>query len=146
MTIIQKRHPSIKIINQSFIDLPAPSNISSWWNFSSLLGLCLIIQILTGLFLALHYTSDTPTFSSVTHICRDVNYDWLIRSLHANGASIFFICHFLHVEWGVYYDSYNIIETWNTGIVLLFAVIATIVRSIRRLCTPMRTYHLEGLQ
>uniref|UniRef100_K7W4Q1 Cytochrome b n=3 Tax=Anteliomys custos TaxID=3370984 RepID=K7W4Q1_ANTCU len=126
MTIIRKKHPLIKIINHSFIDLPAPSNISSWWNFGSLLGLCLFIQILTGLFLAMHYTSDTSTaFSSVTHICRDVNYGWLIRYLHANGASMFFICLFLHVGRGVYYGSYNMIETWNMGIVLLFAVMAT---------------------
>nr|AFY23260.1 cytochrome b [Microtus agrestis] len=126
MTIIRKKHPLIKIINHSFIDLPAPSNISSWWNFGSLLGLCLMIQILTGLFLAMHYTSDTATaFSSVAHICRDVNYGWLIRYMHANGASMFFICLFLHVGRGVYYGSYNMIETWNMGIVLLFAIMAT---------------------
>nr|AFU48993.1 cytochrome b [Microtus lusitanicus] len=126
MTIIRKKHPLIKIINHSFIDLPAPSNISSWWNFGSLLGLCLAIQILTGLFLAMHYTSDTATaFSSVTHICRDVNYGWLIRYMHANGASMFFICLFLHVGRGVYYGSYNMIETWNMGVILLFAVMAT---------------------
>nr|AII19099.1 cytochrome b [Myodes rutilus] len=126
MTIIRKKDPLIKIINHAFIDLPAPSNISSWWNFGSLLGLCLIIQILTGLFLAMHYTSDTSTaFSSVTHICRDVNYGWLIRYMHANGASMFFICLFLHVGRGMYYGSYNMIETWNMGIILLFAVMAT---------------------
>nr|ADM46673.1 cytochrome b [Microtus arvalis] len=126
MTVIRKKHPLIKIINHSFIDLPAPSNISSWWNFGSLLGLCLIVQILTGLFLAMHYTSDTATaFSSVAHICRDVNYGWLIRYMHANGASMFFICLFLHVGRGVYYGSHNMIETWNMGIVLLFAVMAT---------------------
>nr|AHL46907.1 cytochrome b [Microtus longicaudus] len=126
MTIIRKKHPLIKMINHSFIDLPTPSNISSWWNFGSLLGLCLMIQILTGLFLAVHYTSDTTTaFSSVSHICRDVNYGWLIRYMHANGASMFFICLFLHVGRGVYYGSYNMIETWNMGIILLFAVMAT---------------------
>nr|ADK56390.1 cytochrome b [Microtus miurus] len=126
MTIIRKKHPLIKIINHSFIDLPTPSNISSWWNFGSLLGLCLITQILTGLFLAMHYTSDTATaFSSVAHICRDVNYGWLIRYMHANGASMFFICLFLHMGRGVYYGSYNMIETWNMGIILLFAVMAT---------------------
>nr|ANC85405.1 cytochrome b [Alexandromys limnophilus] len=126
MTIIRKKHPLIKMINHSFIDLPAPSNISSWWNFGSLLGLCLIIQILTGLFLAMHYTSDTATaFSSVAHICRDVNYGWLIRYMHANGASMFFICLFLHVGRGVYYGSYNMAETWNMGIILLLAVMAT---------------------
>ena len=74
MTNIRKSHPLIKIVNNAFVDLPAPSNISSWWNFGSLLGICLVLEILTGLFLAMHYTSDTITaLSSVTHICRDVN-------------------------------------------------------------------------
>nr|AAF15198.1 cytochrome b [Monticolomys koopmani] len=126
MTNIRKSHPLFKIINHSFIDLPAPSNISSWWNFGSLLGVCLILQILTGLFLAMHYTADTTTaFSSVTHICRDVNYGWLIRYMHANGASMFFVCLFLHVGRGIYYGSYTFMETWNIGIILLFAVMAT---------------------
>nr|ADX32827.1 cytochrome b [Mus setulosus] len=126
MTIMRKTHPLFKMINHSFIDLPAPSNISSWWNFGSLLGVCLMVQILTGLFLAMHYTSDTLTaFSSVTHICRDVNYGWLIRYLHANGASMFFICLFLHVGRGMYYGSYTFMETWNIGVILLFAVMAT---------------------
>nr|WLD25699.1 cytochrome b [Muscardinus avellanarius] len=126
MTNVRKSHPLIKIINDSFIDLPTPSNISAWWNFGSLLGACLGIQILTGLFLAMHYTSDTLTaFSSVTHICRDVNYGWLIRYMHANGASMFFICLFLHIGRGVYYGSYMFMETWNIGIILLFAVMAT---------------------
>nr|Q564N8.1 RecName: Full=Cytochrome b; AltName: Full=Complex III subunit 3; AltName: Full=Complex III subunit III; AltName: Full=Cytochrome b-c1 complex subunit 3; AltName: Full=Ubiquinol-cytochrome-c reductase complex cytochrome b subunit [Hylopetes lepidus]BAD95567.1 cytochrome b [Hylopetes lepidus] len=126
MTNIRKTHPLIKIVNHSFIDLPTPSNISAWWNFGSLLGFCLIIQIVTGLFLAMHYTSDTMTaFSSVTHICRDVNYGWLIRYMHANGASMFFICLFLHVGRGLYYGSYTYLETWNIGVILLFAVMAT---------------------
>nr|WCD24554.1 cytochrome b [Ochotona rufescens] len=126
MTNIRKTHPLMKIINHSLIDLPAPSNISAWWNFGSLLGLCLGIQIITGLFLAMHYTSDTLTaFSSVTHICRDVNYGWIIRYMHANGASMFFICLFLHVGRGIYYGSYTYSETWNIGILLLFAVMAT---------------------
>lgn len=126
MINIRKSHPLIKIVNNAFIDLPAPSNISSWWNFGSLLGICLILQILTGLFLAIHYTSDTITaFSSVTHICRDVNYGWIIRYIHANGASIFFICLFIHVGRGLYYGSYIFLETWNIGVILLFTVIAT---------------------
>nr|QOE76416.1 cytochrome b [Stenocephalemys zimai] len=126
MTNIRKTHPLLKIVNHSLIDLPAPSNISSWWNFGSLLGICLMIQIATGLFLAMHYTSDTLTaFSSVTHICRDVNYGWLIRYMHANGASMFFICLFLHVGRGMYYGSYTFMETWNIGVILLFAVMAT---------------------
>nr|ALL73588.1 cytochrome b [Mazama americana]ALL73595.1 cytochrome b [Mazama americana] len=126
MTNIRKTHPLMKIVNNAFIDLPAPSNISSWWNFGSLLGICLILQILTGLFLAMHYTSDTMTaFSSVTHICRDVNYGWIIRYMHANGASMFFICLFMHVGRGLYYGSYTFLETWNIGVILLFTVMAT---------------------
>nr|AIN37231.1 cytochrome b [Paraechinus hypomelas] len=126
MLNIRKMHPLMKIINNSFIDLPTPSNISSWWNFGSLLGLCLIIQIITGLFLAMHYTADTLTaFSSVTHICRDVNYGWLIRYLHTNGASMFFICLFLHIGRGLYYGSYLFKETWNIGIILLITTMAT---------------------
>nr|ANA07494.1 cytochrome b [Murina huttoni rubella] len=126
MTNIRKSHPLAKIINNSFIDLPAPSNISSWWNFGSLLGICLTLQIMTGLFLAMHYTSDTMTaFNSVTHICRDVNYGWVLRYLHANGASMFFICLYLHIGRGLYYGSYMYKETWNIGVILLFAVMAT---------------------
>nr|P92870.1 RecName: Full=Cytochrome b; AltName: Full=Complex III subunit 3; AltName: Full=Complex III subunit III; AltName: Full=Cytochrome b-c1 complex subunit 3; AltName: Full=Ubiquinol-cytochrome-c reductase complex cytochrome b subunit [Bubalus depressicornis]BAA13670.1 cytochrome b [Bubalus depressicornis] len=126
MTNIRKSHPLMKILNNAFIDLPAPSNISSWWNLGSLLGICLILQILTGLFLAMHYTSDTTTaFSSVAHICRDVNYGWIIRYMHANGASMFFICLYMHVGRGMYYGSYTFLETWNIGVILLFAVMAT---------------------
>nr|ADC84216.1 cytochrome B [Cavia aperea guianae] len=126
MTHLRKSHPLIKIINHSLIDLPAPSNISTWWNFGSLLGICLGLQIITGLFLAMHYTADTSTaFSSVAHICRDVNYGWLIRYLHANGASMFFIFLYLHIGRGIYYGSYTFLETWNIGIALLFAVMAT---------------------
>nr|QHV35728.1 cytochrome b [Hyperoodon ampullatus] len=126
MINIRKTHPLMKIINNTFIDLPTPSNISSWWNFGSLLGLCLITQILTGLFLAMHYTPDTTTaFSSIAHICRDVNYGWVIRYLHANGASVFFICLYAHIGRGLYYGSYIFLETWNIGVILLFTVMAT---------------------
>nr|ARO70446.1 cytochrome b [Ctenosaura palearis] len=126
MTAMRKSHPIMKIINNSFIDLPTPSNISAWWNFGSLLGLCLIIQILTGLFLAMHYTADiSSAFSSIAHICRDVPYGWLIRNLHANGASMFFICLYLHVGRGLYYGSYLFKETWNLGVILLLLVMAT---------------------
>nr|YP_009114536.1 cytochrome b [Brachirus orientalis]AHZ58117.1 cytochrome b [Brachirus orientalis]AID59744.1 cytochrome b [Brachirus orientalis] len=126
MASLRKSHPAIKIANNALIDLPAPSNISAWWNFGSLLGLCLITQILTGLFLAMHYTSDISTaFTSVMHICRDVNYGWLIRNLHANGASFFFICIYLHIGRGLYYGSFLYKETWNIGVVLLLLVMAT---------------------
>nr|YP_009685737.1 cytochrome b [Fundulopanchax gardneri]QDU92156.1 cytochrome b [Fundulopanchax gardneri] len=126
MANMRKTHPLLKIANDALIDLPTPANISTWWNFGSLLGLCLITQVLTGLFLAMHYTSDISTaFSSVIHICRDVNYGWLIRNIHANGASFFFICIYMHIGRGLYYGSYLFKETWNVGIVLLLLVMMT---------------------
>nr|QZR91993.1 cytochrome b [Filchnerella sunanensis] len=123
---IRLKHPLFKIINNSLVDLPAPTNISFWWNFGSLLGLCLMIQIITGLFLAMHYTSNIEmAFSSVVHICRDVNNGWIIRTLHANGASMFFICIYLHVGRGIYYGSYMYMHTWMIGVIILFLVMAT---------------------
>ena len=120
------RHPLFKIINNALVDLPAPMNISSWWNFGSLLGLCLITQIVTGLFLAIHYTADIQlAFDSVNHICRDVNYGWLLRTIHANGASFFFICIYLHIGRGIYFKSYIYIYTWIVGVILLFLTIGT---------------------
>ena len=126
MASLRKTHPLLKIANDALVDLPSPANISVWWNFGSLLGLCLISQILTGLFLAIHYTPDVESaFDSVAHICRDVNFGWLIRNLHANGASFFFICIYLHIGRGLYYGSYLFMETWNIGVVLLLLVIIT---------------------
>nr|YP_010875130.1 cytochrome b [Gymnothorax prismodon]WGW14613.1 cytochrome b [Gymnothorax prismodon] len=126
MANLRKTHPILKIANDALVDLPTPSNISAMWNFGSLLGLCLITQILTGLFLAMHYTSDISTaFSSVAHICRDVNYGWLIRNLHANGASFFFICLYMHIARGLYYGSYLYKETWNIGVILFLLVMMT---------------------
>lgn len=122
---LRTRHPLFKIINNSLIDLPTPSNISSWWNFGSLLGLCLAVQLLTGIFLAIHYTADINiAFNRVRHICRDVNFGWLLRTLHANGASFFFICLYIHVGRGIYYGSFNLIHTWIVGTLILFLVIA----------------------
>nr|WAB21737.1 cytochrome b [Melanocharis striativentris] len=123
---LRKNHPLIKIINDSLIDLPTPSNISSWWNFGSLLGICLVTQIVTGLLLAMHYTADTTlAFSSVAHLCRDVQFGWLIRNLHANGASMFFVCIYFHIGRGIYYGSYLNKETWNIGVILLLTLMAT---------------------
>nr|AFB20099.1 cytochrome b [Stachyris nigriceps] len=123
---LRKNHPLMKIVNDSLIDLPTPSNISSWWNFGSLLGICLITQIITGLLLATHYTADTSlAFSSVAHMCRDVQFGWLIRNLHANGASFFFICIYFHIGRGIYYGSYLNKETWNIGVILLLTLMAT---------------------
>nr|AAL74306.1 cytochrome b [Clemmys guttata] len=122
----RKTHPLMKIINNSFIDLPSPSNISAWWNFGSLLGTCLILQTITGIFLAMHYSPDISlAFSSVTHIARDVQYGWLIRNMHANGASLFFMCIYLHIGRGLYYGSYLYKDTWNTGTIILILTMAT---------------------
>nr|YP_009630365.1 cytochrome b [Callispa bowringii]QBP33868.1 cytochrome b [Callispa bowringii] len=123
---IMEMSPLTKIINNSLIILPSPSNISSMWNFGSLLGLCLMIQILTGIFLAMHYCPNIDmAFNSVAHICRNVNYGWLIRTMHANGASFFFICLYLHMGRGLYYSSYKMKETWMIGVTILFLVMAT---------------------
>nr|AJA05654.1 cytochrome b [Eopsaltria australis] len=123
---LRKNHPLLKTINNALIDLPTPSNISTWWNFGSLLGICLITQIITGLLLAAHYTADTSlAFTSVAHMCRNVQFGWLIRNLHANGASLFFICIYFHIGRGFYYGSYLNKETWNIGVILLLTLMAT---------------------
>nr|YP_010192738.1 cytochrome b [Arma chinensis]QZP40918.1 cytochrome b [Arma chinensis]URT60186.1 cytochrome b [Arma chinensis] len=123
---IRKTHPLFKIINGSLIDLPSPSSISLWWNFGSLLGLCLMIQIISGLFLAMHYTANIElAFSSVVHICRDVNNGWLMRYTHANGASLFFICLYLHIGRGLYYGSYKLHMTWSVGVALFLMIMGT---------------------
>nr|YP_007627107.1 cytochrome b [Sphinx morio]AGG40706.1 cytochrome b [Sphinx morio] len=123
---IRKTHPILKIINGSLIDLPSPSNISMWWNFGSLLALCLMTQILTGLFLTMYYTANIDmAFYSVNYICRNVNYGWLIRTLHANGASFFFICIYIHIGRGIYYESFNLKMTWFMGVIILFMLMAT---------------------
>nr|AKJ77254.1 cytochrome b [Macaca mulatta brevicaudus] len=126
MIPMRKSNPIMKMINRSFIDLPTPPNLSMWWNFGSLLAACLILQIITGLFLAMHYSPDTSSaFSSIAHITRDVKYGWVTRYLHANGASMLFICLFLHIGRGLYYGSYLLLETWNIGIMLLLMTMTT---------------------
>nr|URX52940.1 cytochrome b [Cryptotermes cynocephalus] len=123
---LRTTHPLMKVINGALIDLPTPSNISTWWNFGSLLGVCLTMQIITGLFLAMHYCPNTEAaFSSVAHICRDVNYGWILRTLHANEASMFFICIYLHIGRNMYYGSYKLMHTWSVGVLILFATMAT---------------------
>nr|YP_009459827.1 cytochrome b [Longpotamon yangtsekiense]AUT13999.1 cytochrome b [Longpotamon yangtsekiense] len=123
---MRKSHPLFKIANSALIDMPLPSNISTLWNFGSLLGLCLILQSITGLFLAMHYAPHIDlAFSSVAHICRDVNYGWLLRTTHANGASLFFLCLYTHVGRGMFYGSYMIFHTWMMGVLILFMVMAT---------------------
>jgi len=125
MVSIIKTHPVLKILNGSLVDLPTPANISSLWNFGSLLGLCLISQLLTGLFLAIHYRADVSiAFSRVRHIRRDVNFGWLLRMLHANGARFFFICLYIHVGRGLYYGSFAYHYTWVVGVVILLMTMA----------------------
>uniref|UniRef100_Q642W9 Cytochrome b n=1 Tax=Clymenella torquata TaxID=292503 RepID=Q642W9_CLYTO len=122
---MRKSHPLFKIMNNALVDLPAPNNLSIWWNFGSLLGLCLGIQIITGILLAMHYTPHIDiAFSSVAHITRDVNYGWLMRTIHANGASLFFLCIYMHIGRGLYYGSYSYMETWNIGVILLLLTMA----------------------
>nr|URX52674.1 cytochrome b [Glyptotermes nr. iridipennis] len=123
---IRTTHPLMKIANSALIDLPTPTNISTWWNFGSLLGTCLIMQIATGLFLAMHYCPNIEmAFSSIAHICRDVNYGWILRTLHANGASMFFICIYMHTGRNMYYGSYKLMHTWSIGVLIMFVTMAT---------------------
>ena len=121
-----KQHSLLKIVNNTLVDLPSPSNISYMWNFGSLLGGCLVLQIVTGLFLAIHYSCDiTLAFERVSHIVRDVNQGWLLRTMHANGASFFFIFIYLHIARGIYYGSYNYTRTWVVGVIILLCVQGT---------------------
>jgi ubiquinol-cytochrome c reductase cytochrome b subunit len=125
---IFKSHPLLTILNSYLIDSPQPSNISYLWNFGSLLGLCLGIQIITGVTLAMHYTpSVNEAFNSVEHIMRDVNNGWLVRYLHSNTASAFFFLVYLHIGRGMYYGSYRAPRTltWAIGTITLVAMIAT---------------------
>nr|WHM51626.1 cytochrome b [Dolichorhinotermes longilabius] len=123
---LRNSHPLLKVANNALVDLPSPSTISGWWNLGSLLGMCLILQILTGLLLAMHFCPNTEmAFSSISHICRDVNQGWLLRTLHANGASLFFLCIYLHIGRNMYYGSYKLTHTWMVGVAILFITMAT---------------------
>jgi len=125
---ILKKHPILSIVNGMLVDLPAPSNLSYFWGYGSLLGLVLIIQLASGIFLAMHYTAHVDlAFSSVEHIMRDVNYGWLLRYIHANGASMFFVMVYLHVGRGLYYGSYTKPReiVWGVGVIILVVMMAT---------------------
>lgn len=122
----RKTNPILSVINEIAYDLPAPANISYLWNFGSLLGVCLIVQITTGIFLAMHYGTDASlAFASVDHIMRDVSYGGLLRYFHANGASLFFLCIYLHIGRGVYYGSYSKTLVWTVGVIILLLTMAT---------------------
>ena len=117
---LRKQNAIFSPINSALVDLPAPASLSYLWNFGSLLGICLGIQIVTGIFLAMHYCADiTIAFSSITHISRDVNYGFILKYLHANGASAFFICVYIHIGRGLYYGSYLRKPLWNVGVVIV---------------------------
>nr|YP_009073498.1 cytochrome b [Lernaea cyprinacea]AIQ80151.1 cytochrome b [Lernaea cyprinacea] len=121
-----KNNPILKIFNNNLINLPTPSNINYNWNWGSVLGLVLIIQLLTGIFLSMHYCSDTSlAFSSISHITRDVNYGWLLRAAHSNGASLFFMAIYAHMGRGLYYHSFKQTELWMSGVTLLLLLMAT---------------------
>jgi quinol-cytochrome oxidoreductase complex cytochrome b subunit len=122
-----KTHVLLRFLNSYIVDNPEPANISYMWNFGSLLGICLIIQILTGAFLAMHYTPNVDfAFNSVEHIMRDVNNGWIIRYTHANVASFFFIFVYMHIGRGLYYSSYKSprVLVWSIGVIILILMMA----------------------
>jgi ubiquinol-cytochrome c reductase cytochrome b subunit len=122
-----KTHVLLRFLNSYVVDSPEPANISYMWNFGSLLGICLIIQILTGAFLAMHYTPNVDfAFNSVEHIMRDVNNGWIIRYTHANVASFFFIFVYMHIGRGLYYSSYKSprVLVWSIGVIILILMMA----------------------
>jgi len=125
---ILKSHPLLKLVNSYLIDASQPSNISYLWNFGSLLLLCLVIQIITGVTLAMHYSPNVlEAFNSIEHIMRDVNNGWLVRYLHSNTASAFFFLVYLHIGRGMYYGSYRAPRTlvWAIGTVILILMMGT---------------------
>nr|AGN49013.1 cytochrome b [Botrytis cinerea B05.10] len=125
---IFKSHPLLKLVNSYMIDSPQPSNLSYLWNFGSLLAVCLVIQIITGVTLAMHYNpSVLEAFNSQSLIMRDVNNGWLIRYLHSNTASAFFFIVYLHIGRGLYYGSYRAPRTlvWTIGVVIFILMIVT---------------------
>ena len=123
---IRKENPIFSPLNSTIVDLPSPASISYFWNFGSLLGLCLVVQILTGIFLAMHYCADVSlAFSSIAHITRDVNYGFVLKYLHANGASAFFICVYVHIARGLYYGSYLRKHLWTSGTTIFLIMMLT---------------------
>jgi len=115
-------------LRKQLVDAPLPVNITYFWGFGSLLGLCLSIQIVTGIFLAMHYAPNVDlAFSSIEHIMRDVNGGWALRYIHSNGASMFFITVYFHIGRGLYYGSYAYPreKLWGVGVIILIVMMAT---------------------
>lgn len=122
------RSAPLIIVNDYLVDSPAPRNLNYMWNFGSLLGLNLVILIITGIGLAMHYTPEISlAFGSVQHIMRDVNNGWLIRYIHANAAGFFFIWVYMHIARSLYYGSYKAPRAflWNIGVVIYLVMMAT---------------------
>jgi ubiquinol-cytochrome c reductase cytochrome b subunit len=125
---VEVRLPIFSLLNDHLVVYPAPKNFNYWYNFGSILGIMLVLQIVTGIVLVMHYTSDASmAFDSVEHIMRDVNYGWLMRYMHANGASLFFLAVFIHMFRGLYYGSYKAPREllWWFGIIIFLIMMAT---------------------
>ncbi|MCY4034251.1 MAG: cytochrome b N-terminal domain-containing protein [Hyphomicrobiales bacterium] len=125
---IDKRLPLPRAIHDNFSSFPTPVNLNFWWTFGGILTVCLLIQIVTGIVLAMHYTPNSEhAFASVQHIMRDVNYGWLIRYVHANGSSMFFLAVYVHIFRGLYYGSYKAPREllWMVGVVIYLLMMAT---------------------
>nr|YP_009501929.1 cytochrome b [Leptynoptera sulfurea]AWU48964.1 cytochrome b [Leptynoptera sulfurea] len=128
MLMISKKNKknAVYLMMHKFMNLPTPSNINFLWNFGSLLGFMLLIQIISGLFLAMHFSANVNlAFENLIHICRDVNNGWMIRIIHSNGASFFFIFIYCHIGRGIYFNSAQLKKTWFSGIMILFLVMGT---------------------
>lgn len=125
---LDDRLPLVRLAHDSFVDFPTPKNLNYWYTFGGILTVCLVVQIITGVVLAMHYTPHTDmAFASVEHIMRDVNYGWLMRYIHANGASMFFIAVYIHMFRGIYYGSYKAPREilWMLGVVIYLLMMAT---------------------
>lgn len=123
-----KLNPILSIVNGMLGTYPNPATMTYFWNFGSLAGICLVVQIITGIFLAMNYVPNVDlAFSSVEHIMRDVNYGWLLRYIHSNGASMFFIVVYVHIFRGIYYGSYNYPRQlpWSIGVTIYLLMMAT---------------------
>ena len=125
---IDYRLPVVSFLKHSAVDYPTPRNLNYWWNFGSLAGFFLLVQIITGIILSMHYTAHVDhAFDSIEHIMRNVNHGWLIRYIHMNGASFFFIVVYIHIFRGLYYGSYKAPREllWWLGIIILLLMMAT---------------------
>ncbi|PKU23919.1 cytochrome b [Telmatospirillum siberiense] len=125
---VDERLPIFSVLKESAVDYPTPKNLNYWWNFGSLAGFMLVVMILTGIFLAMNYAANTAiAFGVVEHIMRDVNYGWLLRYLHMNGASFFFICVYIHIFRGLYYGSYKAPREllWALGLLIYLVMMGT---------------------